>query len=110
SAAAPSAAPAPAARASKAAGPQQTAKAAAGKVDGKKVYETNCMACHGTGVANAPKFGDKAAWAPHLALGVRELYNTALKGKGPMPPKGGNLTLSDAHVRAAVDYMVGAAK
>jgi cytochrome c5 len=109
-AAAPAAAPAPAARASKAAGPQQAAKAAADGVDGKKVYESTCIACHGTGVANAPKFGDKNAWAPHLALGVKALYNTALKGKGPMPPKGGNLTLSDAHVRAAVDYMVGAVK
>jgi cytochrome c5 len=91
-----------------AAGP--AAKAAALSVDGKKVYEATCIACHSTGVANAPKFGDKAAWAPHLHHGVAELYQSALKGKAAMPPKGGNLTLSDAEVRAAVDYMVSAVK
>ncbi len=83
---------------------------AAGPADGKKVYETTCVVCHGTGVNNAPKFGDKNAWAPHLHHGVDELYQTALKGKGAMPPKGGNLTLPDADVKAAVDYMVGAVK
>jgi len=109
-AAGPSAVPTPSARASKSAGPQPTAEAASAKVDGKQVYGSTCDVCHGTGVANAPKFGDKGAWAPRLAHGVKELYNTALKGKGPMPPKGGNLTLSDADVQAAVDYMVGAVK
>ena len=96
----------------RAAGPAAPAPAvqAAGKADGKKVYESTCMACHGAGVANAPKFGDKAAWAPHLNHGVAELYQTALKGKGAMPPKGGNLTQSDAEVKAAVDYMVNAVK
>jgi cytochrome c5 len=83
---------------------------AAGKADGKKVYESTCIACHGAGVANAPKFGDKKAWAPHLLHGVDELYQTAMKGKGAMPPKGGNLTLSETEVKAAVDYMVSAVK
>lgn len=78
--------------------------------DGRKVYESTCTVCHGTGVANAPKFGDKAAWAPHLVHGVGHLYENALKGTGAMPPKGGNLTLPDADVKAAVDYMVGAVK
>lgn len=91
-----------------AAGP--AAKAAALSVDGKKVYETTCVACHAAGVANAPKFGDKAAWAMHLMHGVEHLHENALKGIRAMPPKGGNLTLSDAEVRAAVDYMVGAVK
>lgn len=85
-------------------------KAAAASVDGKKVYETTCVACHAAGVANAPKFGDKAAWAMHLMHGVEHLHENALKGIRAMPPKGGNLTLSDAEVRAAVDYMVGAVK
>lgn len=106
----PSAAPTPAPRASTPAEPQPTAKAAPGKVGGQEVYGSTCVVCHGTGVANAPKFGDKSAWAPRLARGVKELYNTALKGKGPMPPRGGNLTLSDTDVRAAVDYMVAAVK
>jgi cytochrome c5 len=90
--------------------PTPAAGAAAGKLDGKKVYESTCMACHGAGVANAPKFGDKKAWAPHLEHGVEHLYEIALKGKGAMPPKGGNLTLSNAEVRAALDYMLSAVK
>ena len=83
---------------------------AAAKADGRKVYESTCMACHGAGVANAPKFGDKKAWATHLVHGTEHVYENALKGKGAMPPKGGNLTLSEAEVKAAVDYMLGAVK
>ena len=90
--------------------PAPGASAAAGKADGKKVYESTCIACHGAGVANAPKFGDKKAWAPHLVHGTEHLYENALKGLGAMPPRGGNLTLSDADVKAAVDYMVKAVK
>lgn len=86
------------------------AKIAAAAPDGKKVYESTCIACHGIGVANAPKFGDKKAWAPHLMHGVDHLYENALKGLNAMPPRGGNLTLSDADVKAAVDYMVKAVK
>ena len=86
------------------------ARAASGKVDGKRVYESTCMACHGTGVANAPKFGDKKAWAMHLTHGTEHVYENALKGKGAMPPKGGNLTLSEAEVKTAVDYMLEAVK
>jgi cytochrome c5 len=94
-----------------AAAPAQTAATpAAGKVDGKKVYDTTCTACHSTGVAIAPKLGDKAAWAPRLKEGLDELVKDALKGKGAMPPKGGNLTLSDAEVRAAVEFMISQSK
>ena len=100
---------APAAPKAAASSAQVTASAAA-KPDGRKVYEATCVACHAAGVANAPKFGDKKAWAPHLAHGADELYQTALKGKGAMPPKGGNLTLSDPEVKAAVDYMLSAVK
>ena len=86
------------------------AAAPAAKADGRKVYESTCITCHGTGVANAPKFGDKKAWAPHLMHGVEHLQENALKGIRAMPPRGGNLTLSDAEVKAAVDYMVGAVR
>ena len=77
--------------------------------DGKAVYEKNCVACHATGVANAPKFGDKAAWAPRAATGKDALLASVLKGKGAMPPKAGT-TLGDDDLKAAIDYMVGAAK
>jgi cytochrome c5 len=87
---------------------------AAPATDGKKVFDGNCVACHGAGIAGAPKLGDKAAWAPRIAQGVNTLYSHAIGGftgkGGVMPPKGGNGTLSDADVKAAVDYMVSAAK
>jgi cytochrome c5 len=84
--------------------------AASQKPDGKKVYETTCSACHATGVAGAPKLGDKAAWAPHLMHGADGLLQSALKGKGAMPPKGGNPSLSDDDVRAAVEFMLSQSK
>lgn len=93
--------------------PEKTAAAAApaaGKIDGKKIYEGTCIACHGSGAAGAPKAGDKAAWAPHLKEGMDALYANALKGKNAMPPKGGNTALSDAELKAAVDYLTGLAK
>ena len=86
------------------------APAAKGADAGKSTYDTVCMACHAAGVAGAPKFGDKAAWAPRLAQGKDALHNSALHGKGAMPAKGGNPGLSDDAVKAAVDYMVSAAK
>lgn len=86
------------------------AAADAGPPDGKKIYDTVCMACHATGAAGAPKFGDKAAWAPRIKTGNDALYASAIKGKNQMPAKGGNPALSDAAVKAAVDYMVAAAK
>jgi cytochrome c5 len=84
--------------------------AAGGAGSGKATYDSVCNVCHGAGVAGAPKFGDKAAWAPRIKQGVAVLHANAMKGKGAMPPKGGNPSLSDADVSAAVDYMVSAAK
>jgi len=83
---------------------------AAGKADGKKIFESTCVVCHGTGIAGAPKAGDKAAWAPRLETGMNALYTSALKGKNAMPAKGGNNALSDADVKAAVDYLTSLAK
>ena len=90
------------------------APAAPAAVDGKKVYDTACTACHTAGIAGAPKSGDKAAWAPRIAQGANVLYDHAIKGfqgkAGLMPAKGGNTSLSDADVKAAVDYMVAGSK
>lgn len=79
--------------------------------DGQQVYRAACVACHDTGVAGAPKVGDKGQWAKRIAKGRGTLYAGAVNGvqgsTGVMPPKGGNPALSDAEVKAAVDYMVG---
>lgn len=81
---------------------------------GKTVFDGTCIACHGSGVAGAPKLGDKAAWKDRIAKGKNTLYQHALKGfqgkTGFMPPKGGNGGLSDADVEAAVDFMVSRVK
>lgn len=77
---------------------------------GESVYQSACSACHLAGVAGAPKTGDKGAWGPRVAKGKAMLYDHALKGFNAMPAKGGNTTLSDADVKAAVDYLVATAK
>jgi cytochrome c5 len=102
-------APASAPSAPSAGAPAATATASAGG-EGKAVYDETCHVCHATGLAGSPKFGDKAAWAPRIATGTDKLYNAALHGLNAMPPKGGNTSLTDAQVKAAVDYMVAAAK
>ncbi len=79
---------------------------AAGAADGKAVYQATCFACHGTGAAGAPKVGDKAAWEPRAAQGIDTLMRHALQGKGAMPPKGGNMALGEAEIRAAIEYML----
>lgn len=76
---------------------------------GKALYTQVCQACHAAGVLGAPKFGNKADWAPRLKDPMDTIYSYALHGKGQMPAKGGS-NASDADVKAAVDYMVSAAK
>ena len=73
---------------------------------GESTYKSSCFACHDSGVANSPKFGDKAVWAPRIAHGIAALHTAAIKGKGAMPGKGGNPSLSDQAVREAVNYMI----
>ncbi|HET9642193.1 MAG TPA: c-type cytochrome [Burkholderiaceae bacterium] len=73
------------------------------------LYTQTCSACHASGVAGAPKVGDKAAWAPRIGQGIDGLTANAIKGKGAMPPKGGS-SASDAEIKAVVTYMVNAAK
>jgi cytochrome c5 len=77
---------------------------------GEALYQSVCTACHGAGIAGAPKTGDKAAWKPRIAQGMDLLYEHALKGKGAMPPKGGAMSAPDADVKAAVDYLVAQGK
>ncbi len=95
-----------------AAGPKVAAVAAAPAKakDGKSIYDTVCMACHLTGAANAPKFGDKAAWAPRIKTGTDALVASVVKGKGAMPPKGGAAALSEAEIKSAVEYLVSQSK
>ena len=77
---------------------------------GKALYEAACQVCHSGAIPAAPKFADKAAWGPRLGAGVDALTQSVLKGKGAMPPKGMAMTASDADIKAAVVYMVNAAK
>jgi len=99
----------PAVAAAPAAAAPAAPQAAAAGSSGEALYKQTCMVCHAAGVAGAPKFGDKAAWAPRIAQGIPALVNNAIKGKGAMPPKGGSAA-SDAEIRAAVEYMANAAK
>ena len=78
--------------------------------DGKKVYEGACAACHASGVAGAPKLGDKAGWAPRVKTGMAAMLKSVLGGKGAMPPKGGNAALSDGEIKASLEFMVGQSK
>ena len=90
-----------------AATPAGAPAAAAGAVPA--LYTQACAACHIAGVAGAPKLGDKAAWAPRVAMGVDALTASVIKGKGAMPPRGGS-TGSDADIKAVVQYMVSTVK
>ncbi len=77
---------------------------------GEGVYKAACVACHAAGVAGAPKLGDKAGWSARVAKGKAVLYTNAIKGINAMPAKGGNTALSDADVKAAVDFLLAQSK
>jgi cytochrome c5 len=81
---------------------------------GEEVFNSTCVACHGAGLAGAPKVGDKGAWAPRIAEGSDTLHDHAIHGftgkSGVMPAKGGLISVTDASIMAAVDYMVGKSK
>ena len=93
-----------------AAAPAAESKPAAAAADGKAVYDKVCHVCHAAGVAGAPKLGDKAAWAPRIQQGMTTLVQSVTNGKGAMPPKAGMPSLTDAELRAGVEFMVSQSK
>lgn len=76
---------------------------------GLAVYSKACAVCHATGVANAPKLGDKDAWEPSMAQGRDRLVQTVIVGKGAMPPRGACMDCSDQDLKIAIEYMLGQA-
>jgi len=83
--------------------------AATGAIDvaaGEKVYQSACFACHMTGVAEAPKLDDPAAWEPRLGQGMKGLLRSVTDGKGAMPPKGGFAHLTEDELRNAIGFML----
>ncbi|RZU46936.1 cbb3-type cytochrome c oxidase subunit III [Fluviicoccus keumensis] len=84
--------------------------AAAADRNGEAVFKAVCTTCHTAGLMNAPKFGDKAAWAPRIAQGKPTLYSHALAGIRMMPAKGTCANCTEGEIKAAVDYMVSKAK
>lgn len=90
--------------------PSQTVAAQPLPADGAATYTAVCAACHGGGIAGAPKSGDKSAWAPRLAQGKETLYKHAIEGyqgpKGVMPARGGRTDLTDDLVKQAVDHII----
>ena len=76
-------------------------------VDGQKIYQQSCVACHSTGAAGAPKTADKAAWSDRIARGNDALFSSVKNGLNAMPPKGSCMNCSDEELRAAIEYIVG---
>ncbi|MBI5107663.1 MAG: cytochrome c5 family protein [Rhodocyclales bacterium] len=77
---------------------------AAGNRSGEQIYKSICAACHDSGAANAPKLGDKAAWAPRIKLGLDGLVKSAIAGKNAMPPKGGS-DANDVELARTIVYL-----
>lgn len=77
----------------------------AGPRDAETIYNTYCMACHATGVSEAPIFGNAEQWAPRIAKGMDVLYTNSINGINVMPPRGTCVDCSDDEMRAAVDFM-----
>ena len=72
---------------------------------GEAITKAVCANCHQQGVANAPKIGDAKAWAPHIKEGMKGMLANAIKGKGAMPPRGGDASLTDVELERAIAYM-----
>lgn len=72
----------------------------------KQIVTVTCSACHGTGAMGAPKIGNKAQWNGRLSAGIKTLLKHAINGKGMMPARGGDATLSDDDIEKAIKYML----
>jgi len=79
---------------------------ATASVEGEAVYQNTCKTCHDAGVANAPKLGDKEAWAPRIAKGNEALFGSVNKGLNAMPPKGACMGCSEEELRSVMEYMI----
>lgn len=86
------------------------APAAGGAMSPKDIYENNCKMCHQTGVAGAPKFGNKGDWAPRISQGLDTLVKAAITGIRAMPPKGNCLKCTPEDIKATVEFMIHAAE
>lgn len=87
-----------------------TSPADLGPDAGPKRYEANCAMCHASGLAGAPKFGDKAAWAPRAGKGIDNLLKSVVHGLNAMPPRGGCTTCSDEELKLTIEYMLSKVK
>ena len=85
---------------------QAPVKTATKARSGEEVYTAVCASCHSVGVMNAPKFGNKADWAPRVERGIADLVKVSISGKGAMPPKGTCMDCSDDELKAAIEHMI----
>lgn len=86
--------------------PMEGVAVADDRISGREVFLQNCALCHVSGLGMAPRMDNRADWEGRLVSGRRALQISVLRGKGGMPPKGGNASISDAQAVAALDYMV----
>jgi cytochrome c5 len=77
---------------------------------GEKIYGKSCTVCHTDGLSGAPRLGNLAEWAPRIPAGKEALLESVRKGKGLMPPRGGNVEFDDNDLRAAVEYILSKAR
>ncbi len=77
---------------------------------GQKIYEATCSACHANEAIGAPVVGNKDAWAKVVSKGIDKVYSNAINGVNAMPPKGGNMDLTDEQMKQVVDYMINSSK
>ena len=80
--------------------------ASTGPRSGEQVYNSSCMACHGTGVPGSPQLGDVAQWSARASKGMEVVYSNAINGFNAMPAKGTCMSCSDDEIKASIDYMI----